>query len=230
MLDYPKASNAAVVGGVITYVGGLLLLMAFVSPYWIQSYEETFSNFKNMGIWQYCFENFRYPYFQFDKLFNGCHSVYSEEYYVIREWLLPGWLLVIQAFVTLAFLLSYFGQAVLVMLLVRFPLKFVLENEWLLSSTISICNGIAAALIFLSVVIFGSQCRRRDWLMYPNFNHLSWSYWLAIISMIFHAIGAIFLYMDAKVNYSRRRESRNLVMQMQPNPQSHHGLQRTNYI
>lgn len=60
------------------------------SPYWIQSYEETFSNFKHMGLWEFCFDQFRYPYYQFDKLFNGCHYIFSQELYVIREWLLPG--------------------------------------------------------------------------------------------------------------------------------------------
>lgn len=60
------------------------------SPYWVQSYEETFSAFKHMGLWQYCFDQFRFPYHQFDKMFDGCHYIYSDEYYVIREWLLPG--------------------------------------------------------------------------------------------------------------------------------------------
>lgn len=60
------------------------------SPYWIQSYQETFSDFKHMGLWEYCFDQFRYPYYQFDKLFDGCHYIFSQEYYVIREWLLPG--------------------------------------------------------------------------------------------------------------------------------------------
>ncbi|OXU17041.1 uncharacterized protein LOC100119038 [Nasonia vitripennis] len=230
MLDYPRASNAVVFGGVITYAAGVLLVMSFTSPYWIQSYVETFSSFKHMGLWEYCFENFRYPYYQFDKLFNGCHHVFSQEYYVIREWLLPGWLMVVQAFVTMALLLSFFGQAVLVLILVRFPLKFVLENEWLLSSIVCACDALAGALLFLAVSIFGGQCWRRDWMMYPNFNHLSWSYGLGVISFMFHAVGAFFLYLDAKANYKRRRESKNLVMQMQPNPQSHHGLQRTNYI
>ncbi|XP_011505538.1 PREDICTED: uncharacterized protein LOC105368256 [Ceratosolen solmsi marchali] len=230
MLDYPKASNAVVFGGVITYVAGVLLVMSFTSPYWIQSYVETFSSFKHMGLWEYCFENFRYPYYQFDKLFNGCHHIFSQEYYVIREWLLPGWLMVVQAFVTLALLISFFGQAILILILIRFPLKFVLENEWLLSSIVCVCNGIAGALLFLAVSIFGGQCWRRDWMMYPNFNHLSWSYGLAVISFKFHTVGAFLLYLDARSNYRRRRESRNLVMQMQPNPQTHHGLQRTNYI
>lgn len=43
-----------------------------------------------MGLWTYCFDHFRYPHYQFDKLFDGCNTVFSEEYYVIREWLLPG--------------------------------------------------------------------------------------------------------------------------------------------
>jgi hypothetical protein len=99
-----------------------------------------------MGLWEYCFENFRYPYYQFDKLFNGCHHIFSQEYYVIIEWLLPGWLMVVQAFVTLALLISFFGQAILILILIRFPLKFVLENEWLLSSIVCVCNGIAGKL------------------------------------------------------------------------------------
>lgn len=95
-----------------------------------------------MGLWQYCFENFRYPYYQVDKLFNGCHSILASEYDFIREWLLPGWMLVVQALVTLAFFLSYFAQAMLVMILVRYPLMFVLENEWMLSTAASISSAI----------------------------------------------------------------------------------------
>lgn len=95
-----------------------------------------------MGIWQYCFEDFRYPYYQFDKLFNGCHGIYSEEYHVIREWLLPVWLLIIQLFCTLSFLLSFFGQIVVALTLVRFPLKFILRYEWIMSSTAFLCSVI----------------------------------------------------------------------------------------
>ncbi|XP_029053561.1 uncharacterized protein LOC114881087 [Osmia bicornis bicornis] len=228
--EYHRASNAVVFGGVITYIAGLLLVMAFTSPYWIQSYQETFSNFKHMGLWEYCFEQFRYPYYQFDKQFDGCHHIFSEEYHVIREWLLPGWLMIVQAFVTLALLLSFFAQVVIALTLVRWPLKFVLNYEWLLSATAFLCCASAGTLLFLAVSIFGGQCWRRDWLMYPNFNHLSWSYGLAVISFMFHWFAAFFLYLDAKAGYRLRKESHNLVMQMQPNPQSHQGLSRGGYI
>ena len=53
----------------------------------------------------------------------------------------------------------------------------------------------AAILLFLAVSIFGGECWRRDWLMYPNFNYLSWSYGLAVISMFFHGFAAFFVYL-----------------------------------
>ncbi|XP_066602413.1 uncharacterized protein pck [Prorops nasuta] len=228
--EYHRASNAVVFGGVATYVAGALLVMSFTSPYWIQSYQETFSSFKHMGLWEYCFKDFRYPHYPFDKLFNGCHHVFSQEYYVIRSWLLPPWLMVVQGFVTLALLLSFSSQIIIAMILIRWPLKFVLHYEWLLSSAAFLCNAAAGSLLFLAVSIFGGQCWRRDWLMYPNWNHLSWSYALAVISFMFHGLGGFFLYLDAQAGHKIRKESRNLVMQMQPNPQSHHGSGRISYV
>jgi len=53
----------------------------------------------------------------------------------------------------------------------------------------------AAILLFLAVSIFGGECWRRDWLMYPNFNYLSWSYGLAVIAMFFHGFAAFFVYL-----------------------------------
>ncbi|XP_076281460.1 claudin superfamily protein pickel [Lasioglossum baleicum] len=228
--EYHRASNAVVFGGLVTYIAGLLLVMAFTSPYWIESYQETFSSFKHMGLWEYCFKEFRYPYYQFDKQFDGCHHIFSEEYYVIREWLLPVWLLVVQTFVTVALLLSFAAQVMIALTLVRWPLRFVLNNEWILSASAFLCCAGAGTLLFLAVSIFGGQCWRRDWLMYPNFNHLSWSYALAVVSFMFHWLAAFFLYLDATSGHSMRRQSRNLVMQMQPNPQTHQGLQRGGYI
>lgn len=113
------------------------------SPYWIESYDDTFVDFKHMGLWHYCFKEFRYPFYQFDKQFNGCHHVWSQEYYVIREWLLPGWLMVVQFFATVAFLLSIVGLAIVAFIAIRWPLRLVLRYEWLLSAISFICNTVA---------------------------------------------------------------------------------------
>lgn len=71
-------SGELVFGSIVAYVGSIFLLMAFCSPYWIESYEESFSNFKNMGLWEYCFKEFYYPYYQFPRKFNGCHNIFSQ--------------------------------------------------------------------------------------------------------------------------------------------------------
>lgn len=54
-----------------------------------------------------------------------------QEFYVIREWLLPGWLMVVQFFVTLALILSLTSQVLLACVIVRWPLRTVLRYEWI---------------------------------------------------------------------------------------------------
>ncbi|CAG2055231.1 unnamed protein product [Timema podura] len=161
--DYPKASNALVFGGMVTYIAGLMLIMSFSSPYWIQSYQETFSDFKHMGLWEYCFDQFRYP------MVDGGPGVCD----------------------------------VGVDAVVHLP-----NNN----------SARVAVLLFLAVSIFGGECWRRDWLMYPNFNYLSWSYGFAVLSFFFHAFAALFLYMETRKGWELRKESHNLVVQMHPNP------------
>lgn len=217
--DYPRASNHLVNGALLTYIAGMLLLIAFCSPYWVQSFEETFSTFKHMGLWEYCFKDFRYPYYQFDHLFDGCHHVFSLEYNVIREWMLPAWLIVVQTFVTMSFLLSFGAQITMACQLCRWPLEFILQYEWILCAIDFVCVAITTVFMFLAVAIFGGSHTRRDWLMYPNWNYLSWSYGLAVVSFFIHGFAAMFLYLAARQSYELRRESRNLIMQMHPNPQ-----------
>lgn len=137
------SSNADVLyfGSIASFVAGLLLLMSFASPYWLQSWESTFSPFKKMGLWEFCFFKFRHPDYQFDKLFHGCHALYGDDYRLIREKLLPGWLMVVQFFITVALILSYIGQVVVVALLLRWPLEVILRFEWQFCGLALVCNA-----------------------------------------------------------------------------------------
>ncbi|XP_062716947.1 uncharacterized protein LOC109415335 [Aedes albopictus] len=225
--EYPKASNALVAGAILSYIASIFLMMSFCSPYWIESYDESFSQFKNMGLWEYCFKDFSYPYYQFPKLFNGCHHIFSEEYYVIREYLLPGWLMVVQAFVTLSFLCTFGSLVIMACELVRWPLKMVLRYEWMLTTISFVGIGSSSLFMFLAVAIFGGNAYRRDWLMYPKFNVLSWSYALAVVSFMILALAALLLYKEAKKSYELRREAKNLVMQMQMQEPGYHPSHHT---
>ena len=77
-------------GTFANFVGLITLVIAFSSPYWLKSWEATQSPFQNMGLWEFCFYKFRHPDYQFDHLFHGCHSLYGDEFRLIREKLLPG--------------------------------------------------------------------------------------------------------------------------------------------
>ena len=116
-------------GSVASFVGIVFLVISYICPYWLQSWEDTQSPFVRMGLWEFCFFKFRHPDYQFDHLFHGCHAIYGEEYRLIREKLLPGWLMVVQLFMTVALISSLLGQLVSISLLLRSPLEWILRFE-----------------------------------------------------------------------------------------------------
>lgn len=134
---------------------------------------------------------------------------------MIREYLVPGWLISVQFLVTVAFVLTMISMSILSLVIVRWPLKAVLQYEWIYIRTAFICIAVSSLFMFLGVVIFGSCAYRRDWLMYPKFNVLSWSYALAVVSFILLGLGGLILHRESKSAYEVRGEAKNLVMQME---------------
>jgi hypothetical protein len=67
-------------GSLTAFVGGVMLIMSYASPYWLASWDDTLSPFENMGLWEFCFFRFRHPDYQFDHLFDGCHALFGDEY------------------------------------------------------------------------------------------------------------------------------------------------------
>lgn len=134
---------------------------------------------------------------------------------MIREYLLPGWLLSVQVFITLAFIFTFVTLGVLALVLVRYPLKVVLQYEWLMAKISYITLAVASVMIFLGVLIFGVNAYRRDWLMYPSFNIISWSFGFAVVAMFLIGAAAAMLRREAQKAYEIRDQAKNLVMQME---------------
>lgn len=88
----PKARSSwyLLIGGIFAFLASLILFISFCSPYWLESYPETYSEFVRMGLWNFCFKNYRHPSYQYDELFDGCHWVFSYKYQNIRDWMQPG--------------------------------------------------------------------------------------------------------------------------------------------
>lgn len=214
--NYPKVTHGLITGSMLVYIGGLFLTVSFFSPYWISSYEESFSTFKNMGVWEYCFENFRFPYYQYDRVFDGCRGIFNDDYYVIREWLLPGWLLAVQFFISIALFCSLGGQLLLSGVVIRYPQQFVLRYEHVLITVSCVGAAIATFCILMMIIIFPLNCWRRDWMMYPRFNRLAWAYYCLFFTFLFHFAGSLYLYTESRRSYNKRKENKSLVMQMYP--------------
>ncbi len=169
-----------------------------------------------MGLWEFCFYKFRHPDFQFDHLFHGCHALYGEEYRLIREKLLPGWLMVVQLFMTVAIIFSLVGQLVTTGLLLRCPLEWILRFEHPITVICFAMNAFTSVLIFLSVVIFGAECWSRDWLLYPNFNFVSYSYAMALFACLSFIVASLLFAKDSRASKERKAYNKELLMKLKP--------------
>jgi len=134
---------------------------------------------------------------------------------------LIGWLLFLELCMTLAVLLSLGTLAIIAAVVTRYPQRLVLKYEYMLSAACFLAAAITsllktyyyllyclmtydlikilinfflAVLILFTVCLFPFNCWRRDWLMYPMYNHLSWSFYIAIVSGFVHAYGAWYLF------------------------------------
>lgn len=67
-----------------------------------------------------------------------------QDYYMIREYLLPGWLLFVQICITLAFIITFLALGLLALELIRWPLKIVLQYEWLMTRIACFALGVAS--------------------------------------------------------------------------------------
>jgi hypothetical protein len=79
---------------------------------------------------------------------------------VIREWLLPGWLMAVQGFVTLAFINTFTALGIMACQVIRYPLKTVLRYEWLLTTCSFIAVSVSSVFLFFAVLIFGFNAYR----------------------------------------------------------------------
>merc|ERR1740128_1462091 len=103
-------------------------------------------------------------------------------------------------------------------MLMKLPLFLWRRFQMEMTVTALIFTVVTVANLFLALVVFGGKCWDRDWLMYPNYNFVSWSYAFACFSMVAHGVSSFFMYVEAKEARERREKNMALVMQMYPTP------------
>jgi len=213
LVPWPPSIEAACWSGL---VATLLLVVAMAAPYWLVSWQDTQSPFLRMGPWEACFYRFRFPRFQFDHLFTGCDPVWGHEYRLIREWLLPPWLLTVQALLLLSLLLSIFARILSVLAILRLPVTVFLRYGERLLLTWVVADLLAFFLLLLASTTFAICCWSRQWLLYPNYNYLSWAWVACLLSSWLHAVAAFTAHTQVQQEKARRPQNLSLLNELEP--------------
>jgi len=207
-----KTSYTLLVASYICLLALITLIISFSSPYWLSSHQYTYKNFVRLGLWDFCFNNYRHPPYQYDEKFSGCHWIYSSKYQNIRDWLQPAWFMFVQAMMSIALCFSVFSLSIISITIMHYFIRF----QIIIIGSAFISELCATVLLFLGWLVFSIMHTDRSWLMYPNYNHLDWAFYLAILSSLLHFIASSLLLYESFKTIERRRKLTNLVYNMQP--------------
>ncbi|KAL5015464.1 hypothetical protein ScPMuIL_009734 [Solemya velum] len=157
------------------------MLLAFASPYWVESFEKADNRFIKCGLWEFCFNDYTFYKDYNGKRFRGCWYIFSDQYRPIWEWLSPPWFISVQVMISISLMFQGILMIFLILLILRcFPSYFA--EIILLGSSFS---QFGIALVdFIALVVFGVFKEDRQWVPRPDQNYLSWSYGFAVISML----------------------------------------------
>lgn len=186
-------------------VAALFILIAFVSPYWLQT-DGKLANpkFINLGLWEVCLNNFQDIHRFYDTRFTGCMWVFEEEYYIIHDFLLPGFYIATQFFFTLCFTLLL-ASALMTIAFIGVDRD---DDRYIM---ILLTNGatqiLASVCGLISVITFGARGDGRDWM--PNWEHndMGWAFALACVGTLLLAPSGVLVMVEARrERYKRLNE------------------------
>ncbi|XP_063992951.1 uncharacterized protein LOC135170818 [Diachasmimorpha longicaudata] len=205
-----KTGKAAAICTVLAFV---FVMIAFTTPNWLETDGKLeHPKFLRIGLWQVCFQDFQDTRHMYDTKFTGCWWVFEEEYYIIRDILLPEFFVATQFFFTLCLTLLLIGGflTALYTCCSRTHPRYQ-ELLWAIGGNLTI-SGVTG---FIACIIFAARGDGRDWM--PNWEHndISWSYALAVVGSLFLLAGGILFLVEG------RRHKKRLERMLDEEPKTH---------
>lgn len=65
-------------------------VLAMATSFWLQSTSAADGTFLNIGLWVACFSDYQHTHQHLPRQYDGCHTLYSDYYASIRDWLIPS--------------------------------------------------------------------------------------------------------------------------------------------
>ncbi|XP_014662653.1 PREDICTED: uncharacterized protein LOC106805534 [Priapulus caudatus] len=174
----------------LVFASCFFILIAYCSPNWVEKDKRTANEFIKIGLWEVCFNGYRHPQYQYDKVFTGCRWIFHRDMYIIREYLEPSWFKAVQVFCTFSFLTVLLATGMTVATILQCCDARRLDRFYFLQG---VTLAISCLCMVIGVIIFAVRGDDRNWMQYPHFNHLSWSFAMAIIGAATE-LGAAALY------------------------------------
>lgn len=193
---------------VLAFISYIILLISFASPYWLSSYKFTDSTFKRLGLWDFCFQDYRHPSYLYDTKFTGCHWIYSPVYTNIRDWLQPPWFMFVQAVITIALCVSSLALMAVSVIFMH----FLIQYQLIILCMILVCHLLTALLLFFALSTFYLKAFDKSWIMYPDFNHVDWAFFFALVSMAGNAFAAHLYYQEVTTLKERMLKMKRLIV------------------
>lgn len=192
----------------LAFVSYILLIIAFASPYWLSSYDFTSSAFKRLGLWDFCFQDYRHPSYQYDMKLNGCHWIYSSVYTSVRDWLRPPWFIFVQAIVTMALCVSTIGLSAISIIFMH----FLIQYQLVILLIAMVCHTFTTMLLGFAVATFYLKAFEKSWIMYPEFNHVDWGFFLALFSLVGNGMSSYLYYLEVKLLKDKMLKLKRLIV------------------
>ncbi|UJR22982.1 hypothetical protein I4U23_026009 [Adineta vaga] len=168
------------VASIFMFLSTLCCLSAFASPYWTKRYLDTPKDFQNIGLWELCLYKYRHYKDDLQIPYTGCFWFWTNEMYRFRDWIIPPWFKWVQAFATLAFI---FTVATISSLAVGVFSAF--RWQWRYQVIWCIMSFVIVACELVALCVYGIYSQDRLWMPRPEFNYLSYSYWIEAGALIF---------------------------------------------
>ncbi|XP_055546630.1 uncharacterized protein LOC129730983 [Wyeomyia smithii] len=196
---------------VFTAFAFLFIVIAFCSPYWLTTDGKLVNpKFTNLGLWELCLKDFQDIHRFYDTRFSGCMWIFEEEYYILHDYILPGFFIAVQFFFTLCFTLLLIGVVMTLLFLScsRDNDRYIML---LLTNGTTLVVGALCGLI--AVVTFGCNGDRRDWM--PNWEHndMGWAFAVGVVGVFaMLPAGVLFIVEARRATYRRLNNIANAEM------------------
>ncbi|CAF2181360.1 unnamed protein product [Rotaria magnacalcarata] len=166
------------VASIFMLLSGFSCLSAFASPYWTKRYQDTPKDFQNIGLWELCLYQYRHYKDDLQIPYTGCFWFWTNEMYRFRDWIIPTWFKWVQAFATLALIFTITTVSSLVVAVFS-------SFRWQWRFQLVCCIMSLSIFVFelIAVCVYGVYGQDRLWMPRPEFNFLSYSYWLECVAL-----------------------------------------------